>query len=389
MLSSAVAALFLLAPPTVPAAEPAVAPPPKVDPKHQPDIDRDIKQGAEYSKEVAKEFKFTTKAEYQARVERIGNELAAVANAMQATATWGDKRFSPYPYKFFVIQQKDPNAFSLPGGYIYVNEGLLDYAESDDELAGVLAHEIAHAAFRHVPTLEKEQSRVGLLQLPLILAVIMSGGKSGSGELLMGSQLLQQALTSGWSVKAEQAADYGGFQYMLKTKYNPTGILTFMERLARDERVFRGIEQGIFRTHPPGRERAESLSNYLNKAGIPIQRSQVTTTFRTVVRKQDDGSYQTLFGKRQLFVFRGKAAEERANEAVVRLNAFFDGVPELYDVSVTSDGSVIGKGRILFRANASDSSDGKTGPVQLADSAARAIKDSLFSLAFRVWGARN
>lgn len=392
MLLHAVAALILNAPPAMPMSDSTATAPPKVDAKHQADIDRDTRLGGEYAKEVAKEFKFTTKKDYQERVEKIGNEIAAVANGMQAIATWGDKRFSPFQYKFFVIQQNDPNAFSLPGGYIYVNEGLLDYAESDDELAGVLAHEIAHAAFRHVPTLEKEQSRVGLLQLPLILAVILSGGRSGTGEILMGSQLLNQALTSGWSVKAEQAADYGGFQYLQKTKYNPTGLLTFMERLARDERALRGVEQGIYRTHPPGRERAESLTGYLTKAGIPIQRSQVTITFRTVAKKLDDGSYDAFFGKKKIFTFRGKSAEARVNEAVVRLNAFFDGVPELYEVNVTSDGSVLGKGRLLFRAepeDVKDVKDPKTSPAQLADGAARAIKDSLFSLAFRVWDARN
>ena len=75
------------------------------------------------------------------------------------------------------------NAFSLPGGYVFVFDGLVKYSESDDELAGVLAHEICHAKFRHVATLDKEASKLQAISLPAILIAIFSGGRVARSAL--------------------------------------------------------------------------------------------------------------------------------------------------------------------------------------------------------------
>ena len=167
--------------------------------------------GAKIAAEVNKDDKPTEDKKMQARVERIGNELAAIANAHHLIALWGDKRYTPLHYRFTVIKGSDVNA-SLPGGYVYVYEGLVKYVESDDELAGVLAHEISHAAFRHVPTMIKKSRELSLITLPLIIASIFAGPQAAI--LGPGAQLTQQAIGSGWSVDAEKAADYGGFQIM-------------------------------------------------------------------------------------------------------------------------------------------------------------------------------
>src|SRR5665213_362870 len=150
-------------------------------PQVQGDIDNDEKLGAHYAAQVNKENKFTDDPKMQARVDRIGKELAAIADTHHLIALWGDKRFSPFPYHFKVIQGTDVNAFSLPGGYIYVYEGLVKYCESDDELASVIGHEISHAAFRHVATLTKKSSQLQLLTLPLILLGILTSGGIGAG----------------------------------------------------------------------------------------------------------------------------------------------------------------------------------------------------------------
>lgn len=361
---------------------------PPIDPKFQKEIERDIELGRTYSKEVEKELKLSADAEMIARVERIGGSLAKIANETPARVTWGDRRFAPFPYSFKVVQGKDVNAFSLPGGFIYVYEGLLNYVESDHELAGILGHEIAHAAFRHVATLQREQSKMSLIQLPLILIAIMGGSRNQGGaiDLLNASQLVQQAVGSGWSQQAETAADYGGFQYLQKSEWNPTGLLTFMERLARDEKVSSGIDLGIYRTHPPSRQRADALTRYLREAGVPIRRSLVTTTFRVVSEPKEDGTVEVRFGKRPLFSLRGENAKARAAEVLPRLNAFFDEVPELFEVR--ADGSrVMGRGRPLIEFTPADAPEGQTAN-QVADQALRGIRNGLYSLAFRVWDSR-
>src|SRR5579862_3129483 len=139
--------------------------------QHEADVQSDIEEGKKYAEEVEKQYKLSDNKEYQARVQRIGAEISAIANAGPSWhVLWGDPHLSRFDYTYKVIKSDDVNAFSLPGGHVYVYEGLMKQVESDDELAGVLAHESAHAAFRHVPTLEKEASKVTMISLPLILA---------------------------------------------------------------------------------------------------------------------------------------------------------------------------------------------------------------------------
>src|SRR5579862_821482 len=170
--------------------------PPVVAPGHEKAITDDEAMGKKFAAEVDKQYKPTDDLKMQARVDRIGNELAAIANSHQLKATWGDKRFTPFHYRFEVIKGTDVNAFSLPGGYIYVFEGLVKYVESDDELAGVLGHEISHAAFRHVPTMIKNQTKLTLISLPLMIASILAGGQVGI--LAPAVSLGSQAIGSGW-----------------------------------------------------------------------------------------------------------------------------------------------------------------------------------------------
>ena len=352
--------------------------------RHQRDVENDVKAGKAYSADVDKEAKPSEDKANIERVQRIGAELAKIANATPIQALWGDKHMSRFDYTFKVIQGKDVNAFSLPGGIIYVYDGLVKYVESDDELAGVLAHEITHASLRHVATLQREQSKLNIIQLPLLLLTILSGRP----EALMTGSLLSNAIGSGWSVKAEQAADYGGFQYMMQSKYNPTGLLTFMERLARDERMEPSIDWGIYRTHPPGRERAESLEGYMRANNVPIRRSQVTSSYKTTVQPGENASLDILFGKRKLFSLGGSQAIARSDDAVQKLNAFFDSQPQMYEVTVTDDGWVMGRRQGLLKIEPEDAATAKMGFDAYRAEALKQLRASVFTLSYRIWNSR-
>jgi Zn-dependent protease with chaperone function len=352
--------------------------------KHQRDIDIDVKLGKEYSADIDKETKPSEDKAIIERVQRIGNELAEIANATPITSLWGDKRMSKFPYVFKVIQGKDVNAFSLPGGTIYVYEGLAKYVESDDELAGVLSHEISHASLRHVATLQREQSKLSIIQLPLLLLTLLSGRP----EALMTGSLISNAIGSGWSVNAEKAADYGGFQYMVRSRYNPTGLLTFMERLARDEKSGPQIDYGIYRTHPPGRERAESLESFMRANNISIRRSVVTTSFRTSVEPGENGNVNLLFGKRPLFALAGSDAIARGDDATVKLNTFFDSQPQLYEVVVTDDGWIMGRRQALARITPEDAAAAKQSFEDYRAGVLKQLRASIFSLSYRIWYSR-
>ncbi len=362
----------------------AVPPRPTIDAKHQAEIDRDIADGAKYAEQVDKELKPSKNEECAARVQRIGSEVAALANTYAVTVSWGDHRLSPFPYSFKVVEGDDVNAFSLPGGRIYVYEGLVKFAETDDELAGVLAHEVSHAAFRHIATMVTEQSKMEKYTIPLILAAILAGGAEGS-KIAQGASLVNQAFTSGWSLKAETAADLGAVQYLQKSKYNPIGVLTLMERLAYKERMGPRIDWGIFRTHPPSAERAAALTQSLNTMGVPIRRSLVSTSLRSAIKPGENGHVELWFGVHKLYDFGGTDALERADNAVLACNAFFDALPAVYELRLKDKTTLTGKGRKLLDVVADDVTDTNFTLEQATQNVMTAFRRAVYDTAYRVW----
>lgn len=357
------------------------------DAKHQEDLNKDVELGNKYAVDVLKQYKVSDNKEYTARVERIGQEMAAIARVTPVAVSWGDSRLNPFNYDFIVIKGTDVNAFSLPGGHIYVFEGLVKYVETDDELAGILAHEISHAAFRHVATLQHEQAKVEKYTLPLILVSILTGGVQGGFAGMQAGQLAGMAIGSGWSLKAELAADSGGFQFLTKSKYNPTAMLTVMERLARDERNSPKISLGIFQSHPPSRERAEAIQNQMQAAHIPVQRSVVTTSLRATVKPGDKGTVEIWFANSKIYEFAGDDALQRADEAAPKLNAMFDRAPELYEVQKQGSHIVFGHDTVIDITE-EDAAAAKMKVDDLASQTLRNIQGSLYVLAFRVWDDR-
>lgn len=356
--------------------------------QHQADVAYDVEQGKRDAAEVEKQIKLSTNKEYQARVQRIGAEIAQIANAGPTWhVLWGDKRWGKFDYTYKVLQGDDVNAFSIRGGHIYVYEGLMKQIESDDELAGVLGHETAHAAFRHVATLAKESEKINIISLPLILASLLLGGGAAAPAVLTGTSLAGQTVASGWSVHAEEAADYGGMQFLLKSHYDPSGMLTFMERLAADEKLGPNIDWGIYRDHPPSKERAETLMGYMAAAGAPIRRSRVTTSFRVTVHPADNGTVELDFGKHPLVALGGSDALTRADAAVTTLNSFFDTTPQLYDVQAGPSGSLIWQGRPLLQLTDADAMAGGTNLQALRDKALENMRVAMFNLGFHVWSS--
>jgi len=371
---------------------PPTAPPtsgsdtPATDKRHAADIESDLALGREYATQVEKEMTLSKNAAYQSRVKRIGEEIALVANAHAVRVTWGDARLSPFPYQFRVVEGKDVNAFSLPGGFIYIYEGLVEYAETDDELAGVLAHEISHAAFRHVATLRREQSRLEAITLPLILLSIFAGGTDAS-NVATGGMLLNQAIGSGWSVRAEESADTGGLQYMQLSGYDPVGMLTFMERLAYDDRKRANIDWGIYRTHPPSRERAENLRNGMRAVGIPIARSRVTTSLRAKVTPDaEGGTVSVFFASARVLTFGGPDATTRATTFSREFDVFMDSVPKLYELR-SEGGVILGRSRPLVTLTEADAAVRNKPLPQLVREAVQSVKAAIYDLNYRVWDA--
>ncbi len=334
------------------------------------DAQNDVKVGKEYVAELEKGLKLSKDQAAIDRINRIGQSLAAIANATAIKATYGDSRQFHFDYVFKLVEDKDVNAFSVPGGFIYVNTGLLSFAETDDELAAVLAHEIGHAAHRHIATLTKERSKVDLATLPIVLAALLGNSKD-AGALLVTQQLLQTALTNSWSQDAEKDADQTGFHILLKSEYAPAAMLTFLERLAFRESNSPNYNWGIERTHPPSIARVRALQALIAQYKVPLERSKITTSFRTVA-KQNGAMSDIFFGTRLLFSLHDSTSSPRVVETVENLNWFFDQRPQIFELR--ADGStLVGRGKPLVAFRSDDGSQ----------SAIQNMRNALFSLSLR------
>jgi predicted Zn-dependent protease len=156
-----------------------------------------------------------------ARVSRIGKRLAAHAPGVR------------YPYEFRVVDNNAINAFALPGGFVYVNRGALQAARSEDEIAAVIAHEIAHVALRH-GTNQASKAYMAQAGLGLIGGLLGGRGNSGLGQVMgavggfgLNTILLKHSRT------AEQQADSLGMQMLRRAGYNPRGMISFLQTIQR------------------------------------------------------------------------------------------------------------------------------------------------------------
>jgi hypothetical protein len=283
----------------------------------------------------------------------------------------------------------------VPGGFIFVNKGLLDFVSSDDELAAVLAHEIAHAAHRHVMKLIRDDSKV---QQSVLLPALLVGvfGRLPSQDfagLMTGAQLYRIARVSSFSQEAETDSDLTALEYLRRSPYNPVGLLVFMERLAAEERKRPQIDWGIFRTHPITRERVETIKRALHEYGIPIRRREVSPALQVhalmLNKEQPDGLYEVRFEGIQIFVPADHpefgSSRARAVQMASLLNGLLDDGVQLYEVQLSADKrAVLLKGREVVRITEQDAQLAGKSVEALAEATREAIRRLLWSDAVRM-----
>jgi predicted Zn-dependent protease len=194
--------------------------------RRQPALDTvydDASVGSEGAKAVASELGLYGDADLDAYVTRIGERL------LRGVPRRG------FQYRFSVVDQIEPNAFALPGGYVFVSRGLLAVTNTEDELANVIGHEITHAAARH--------------------AAASQAAAQAMGPLSMG--YIRAANLAAYSRDMERDADRGGQQLAAAAGYDPMGMSTFLARLGQVERLETGPRgPSFFDTHPGSVERA-------------------------------------------------------------------------------------------------------------------------------------
>jgi beta-barrel assembly-enhancing protease len=198
----------------------------------------------------------------QSYVDQIGQKLARQAPGPR------------FGYRFRVVNASDLNAFALPGGYIYLNRGIIEAARTEGEVAGVLAHEIAHVALRHgtqnVTKAQVAQTGAG------ILGSILGGKVSrDAGQVInIAGGVGLNALFLKYSREAERDADILGAQILARAGYNPMDMVSFFQTLERSDRR---QQTSWFHSHPAPPQRAERVRQEARMLGA----STTATTGRT------------------------------------------------------------------------------------------------------------
>jgi beta-barrel assembly-enhancing protease len=224
-------------------------------------LEREIALGKQAAQEVEKSSKMINDPVVTEYVNRVGQNLVRNSDAK-------------VPFTIKVIDSDEINAFALPGGFFYVNSGLILRADEEAELAGVMSHEIAHVAARHGTKSATKGEIMQLASIPLIL--LGPGGWAGYG-LYEGLNLAIPMGYLKFSRDAEREADYLGLQYMYKAGYDPNAFVSFFEKIEAEERHHPGSIPKVFSTHPPTPERVQKAQEEIATI-LPAREEYIVTT---------------------------------------------------------------------------------------------------------------
>ena len=203
-------------------------------------LETEIKMGQQYAMQVEQSVKLVQDPVVTEYVNRIGQNLVRNSDAQ-------------VPFTIKVIDSDEVNAFALPGGFFYVNSGLILAADEEAELAGVMAHEIAHVCARHGM---RQQTRANWAQIGTIPLIFVGGGIGYGIYEASGLALPLTFMKFQRSFEAE--ADYLGLQYMYKTGYDPQAFISFFEKLQAKEKKKPGTLAKAFASHPQTPDRIEA-----------------------------------------------------------------------------------------------------------------------------------
>jgi predicted Zn-dependent protease len=254
-------------------------------------IEREIGLGKQLAQEVERSSKLIDDPVVTEYVNRVGQNLVRNSDAK-------------VPFTIKVIDSDEVNAFALPGGFFYVNSGLILRAQEESELAGVMAHEIAHVCARHGT---KQATKGDLIQIASIPAMIMLPyGWAGYG-IYQGMNFLIPMTFLKFSRDSEREADFLGLQYMYKAGYDPNSYVTFFERIQADEKRRPGTIGKAFSTHPPTQDRIENTQKEIARI-LPSRPEYIVTS----------SEFDSVKGRLRNVMFARKAVDNGPGKPTLR-----------------------------------------------------------------------
>ena len=223
-------------------------------------LQKEMALGRQLAQEVARQAKLNTDPIITEYVNRVGQNLVRNSDAK-------------VPFTFQVIEADDLNAFALPGGYVFVNTGLIVMAEEEDEFAGAVAHEIAHVAARHMTRQATKAEIANIASVPLS---VLLGGWAGVAAR-QGAGLAIPMTFLSFSRRDESEADYLGLQYMYAAGYDPNGAINIFERLQALSGRQPGRVSKLFSTHPMDAARIRNAQKEIQEI-LPAHEMYVVNT---------------------------------------------------------------------------------------------------------------
>ncbi len=206
--------------------------------------DKEMNIGNAVAREIEKQLKFITDVDSNARVQKVFDRITAVCDRKDIV------------YTVRIIDDETVNAFSIPGGFVYIHKGLLDKIKDDDELAGVFGHEVGHITAKHA--LKRIQNSYG----SLFLQAAAIG--SGSGDLAYGMNAILTSLYFAYSREDEFQADKLGVKYVKRAGYDPKKMIDVLKILKKEEEKAPAGQPNYFRTHPYPNERMAIVNKEIN-----------------------------------------------------------------------------------------------------------------------------
>lgn len=222
-------------------------------------LESEIKMGKQYSQQIESSVKLVSDPVINEYVNRVGQNLVRNSDAQ-------------VPFTIKVVDSDEVNAFALPGGFFYVNSGLILAADEEAELAGVMAHEIAHVAARHAT---RQMTRGNLANIATIPLIFVGGGIGYAARSAAGLGLPLTFLT--FSRGFESEADFLGVQYMYKAGYDPQAYVAFFEKLQAKEKKKPGTFAKAFSSHPQTPDRIENSQKEIARI-LPAKDQYIVST---------------------------------------------------------------------------------------------------------------
>jgi len=221
----------------------------------------EIKMGKQYADEVEKSVKLITDPVVTEYINRIGQNIVKNSDCK-------------VPFTIKVIDTDEINAFALPGGFFYVNSGLILAADEEAELAGVMAHETAHVCAHHAA---REMTRMNYAQLGTIPLIMMTGYSWTGYGIYEAVNIAIPMTFLVFSREFEAQADYLGVQYMYRAGYDPQAFITFFEKIQNLEKQKPGLVAKAFSNHPQTPDRIEKTQEEIARI-LPARDEYLVTT---------------------------------------------------------------------------------------------------------------